>query len=190
MRKLWSVLPMALACCLWSCTTRQVVDDFQGSTAQRLTTYSIDAVMDKLPDDPLSLLADKRVHLECAFPEATPAIDYARRRLEMELIHRYDCALVASPEEADLLLRFFFNSIGTGVDQAGFRTPEFALPGMGGMAGIDLLTLDMFHGVSECYYYILDRERKVLAKSDRIKAVIRSDKVGLPIISFPVTHLK
>ncbi len=190
MRNGWWMWPMVMVCCLWSCTTRQVVDDFSGSTAQRLTTYSVDAVMDKLPGDSLSMLTDKQVHLECLFLEESPAVGYARRRLEMELIQRYRCTFVETPEEADFLLRFFFNSVGTDVDYAGFRTPEFALPGMPGMAGIDLLTLDMYHGVAECYYYLLDSDQKVLAKSGRVKAVIRSDKVGLPIISFPVTHLE
>ncbi len=190
MRNLWSVLTMVLVCCCWSCSTREVVDDFSGSTAQRLTTYSVDAAMEKLPEEPLSLLTEKRVHLECAFAEAMPAIDYARRRLEVELIERYDCTLVESPEEAEILLRFFFNSLGTDAEHAGFQTPEFSLPGVPVVPGIDILTLNMFHGITECYYYILDANRQVLAKGDRVKAVIRSDKIGLPIISIPVTHLE
>lgn len=189
MRNLWRVLMMVLVCCCWSCSTRQVVDDFHGSTAQRLTTYSVDAAMEKLPEEPLSLVTGKRVHLECVFAEAMPAIDYARGRLEMELVERYDCMLVASPEEAEILLRFFFNSVGTDAEHAGFQTPAFSVPGVPGIPGIDLLTLDMFHGITECYYYILDANRRMLAKGDRVKAVIRSDKIGLPLISIPVTHL-
>ncbi len=190
MRKLWKIMPVLMLCVCFSCTTRQVVNEFEGATAQRLTTYSVDAVMGKLPDHHFSALSKKRVHLECAFLDDSPAIDYARRRLEMELIARYDCTFVETPETADILLRFFFNSVGTDMDYAGFRTPEFALPGVPGLPGIDLLTLDMFHGVAECYYYILDGDRQVLAKGDRIKAVIRSDKIGLPIVSIPVTHLE
>lgn len=190
MRKAWGMLTVFALCCCLSCSTRQVVDEFNGSTAQRLTTYSVDAVMEKLPDDHFSVVAGKRVHLECAFLDESPAIDYARQRLKMELIERYHCSFVETPETAEILLRFFFNSIGTDVDYAGFRTPEFAFPGMPGIPGIDLLTFDMFHGVAECHYYILDADQTVLTRGDRIKSVVRTDKIGLPIVSIPINNLE
>jgi hypothetical protein len=190
MRLLKGIALTLTLCVCFSCSSRQVVEDFNGSTAQRLTTYSVDALMEKLPDEHFSTVSGKRVHLECAFLDNTLATDYARRRLEMELVERYGCTFVETPETADILLRFFFNSIGTDVDHAGFRTPEFALPGMPGLPAINLLTIDMFHGVAECYYYILDNDQQVLAKGDRVKAVVRSDKIGLPIVSIPVTHLE
>lgn len=171
-----------------ACTTRQVVDDFAGATAQRLTAYSVDELMRKLPEEDFSLLKGKRVFLACHFLEEIHPLEYAKQRLALELMDTYGCTVTDDPEMADMRLEFFFTAIGTNHDKAGFKTPDFAVPGMSVMS-IDLLTLDMFHGICEGYYYILNPEGQVLARGDKVKSVIRTDRIGLPIITIPVNDL-
>ncbi len=173
----------------FSCATRQVVDEFAGATGQRLTTHSIDDLMKKLPEVDFSLLADRNVSVICHFIEKGAMLDYARERLEMELIERFGCTIADDPSAADRTVHLFFTSMGTDADKAGFKTPELLIPGYSAVS-IDLLTLDMYHGISEGYYYILDGDRRLLAKGGMIKSVIRKDEIGLPIINIPVTDLE
>jgi len=54
---------------------------------------------------------------------------------------------------------------------------------------IDLLAIDMFHGISEMMYYVKHRSSNQVVKKGKIKARVRTDDVSTPVISFPVSDI-
>lgn len=173
-----------------ACSTRQAIDNLAGSTEQRLITHSIDKLMKALPEDDFNKLADKNVYFESQFIKADALTDYANSRFLVELEQNFNCTIVKQRDEADFNVKVFFTSLGTDQDSAGFTIPPFSIPGISGSVKIDLLALDMYHGISELYYYIFDNTSKIGLRGEKIKAVIRTDKLATPIISIPISTLK
>ncbi len=172
-----------------SCATRGIHDKYMGATEQRLITQSIDKLIKKLPEKDFSLLKGHRIYFECYFLEDTESLKYAKKRIELELIEKYNGTIVADTESADMVLHVFFNAIGTDRDKAGLKTPDFFIPGAGGAVSIDIITLDMYHGISELYYYIIDRNNMVITRGDKVLSIVRTDKLAFPIISIPINTL-
>lgn len=181
-----SILMTAFFC---SCATRGVHDQYFGATEQRLMTHSIDKLLKELPEKDFNPLKGQTIFLECYFPVDKEILAYAKKRFEMELMEKYACKLAETPEGAEKILNVFFTAIGTDQDKMGFSTPEFMVPGASGTVTIDLISLDMYHGVSELYYYIIDPKTLAAVRGDKIKAIIRTDKLALPIISIPINTL-
>ncbi|MEN8264431.1 MAG: hypothetical protein ABFR82_13315 [Nitrospirota bacterium] len=172
-----------------SCATRGIHDKYLGATEQRLITQSIDKLIKKLPEQDFSILKGKKIYLECYFLEDSEFLKYAKKRIELELMEKYNGTLFAEPESADMVLHVFFNAIGTDQDKAGFKTPDFIIPGVGGAVSIDIITLDMYHGISELYYYIIDQKNMVITRGEKIRSTVRTDKLSFPIISIPINTL-
>ncbi|SLM29193.1 conserved exported hypothetical protein [Desulfamplus magnetovallimortis] len=173
-----------------SCSTRGVNDEYFGATEQRLMTHSLDQLVSMLPEEDFMPFNEQNVYVECHFIEDEPPLKYALKRIELELTHKYSCTIVDSPDAADIICDFFFTAFATDQDSFGFKTPEFMIPGSSGTVSIDLIALDMYHGVSELYYYITDPRSNKVTRGERIKSIIRTDKLSLPIISIPVSTLK
>lgn len=179
---------------LAGCGTRQVQDSLTGSTAQRLVSYAVDDLAQALPEKDFGPLEGKRVRVDSSFVGEAKLRDYADRRLATELRSRFGIEVVTAdagadpdgdnPEEADHVLQIFYTSLGTDWDQRGFYVPLGFVPGVDQTTQIDLLTLEQFHGVAELYYY-LDDERI----DDPLRARIRTDALGLPIITIPLSTL-
>jgi len=179
------ILPLLIS----SCSTRGIHDKYFGATEQRLMTRSVDKLMQKLPEEDFRPLTGQKVHLVCHFVEDNSALQYAKDRLELELREKYQISMVDNSEDADSVLQVFFNAIGTDQDDFGLKTPDFIVPGSGATVSIDLIALDMYHGVSELYYYVIDQHSSRITRGDRIKSIIRTDKLALPIISIPINTL-
>ena len=109
--------------------------------------------------------------------------------MRMELIERYSCRIEDDRQEADAEVSFFFNAIGTDHDTIGITTPDFVVAGTG-IAKIDFLSLEMFHGVSEVYYYIVDRQQNKTVRGSLLKSRVRTDKINLPFLSIPIKSLE
>ena len=168
-----------------ACSTRQVIERYHGSTAQRLTSHSVNDMIAAIPEKDFSRLKNKPVYLECYFLNDIEPLAYAKKRLELELMDKYQCRLVNAPADAEMQVYVFFTSLGTDSDKFGLRTPEIAIPGMG-LSSIDLLSLEMFHGITEFYYYIVDDKEQIVAKSDVIQTRVRNDSLALPVITIPI----
>ncbi len=168
-----------------ACSTRQVIERYHGSTAQRLTSHSVNDMIAAIPEADFSRLQNKPVYLECYFLNDIEPLAYAKKRLELELMDRYQCRLVSDPVDAEMEVYVFFTSLGTDSDKFGLSTPEIAIPGMG-LSSIDLLALEMFHGITELYYYIVDDREQIIAKSDVIQTRVRNDSLALPVITIPI----
>ena len=178
-----------LTCFTTACSTRGIHDKYFGATEQRLMTRSIDQLIQKLPEKDFKPLYGQNVYPVCHFVEDNTALQYAQKRLELELMEKYHIHLIDSPETADAVLQVFFTAIGTDQDNFGFKTPDFIIPGSGTSVSIDLISLDMYHGVSEFYYYIIDQKSQRITRGDRLKSIIRTDKLALPIITIPINTL-
>lgn len=172
---------------LAACSSRQVVDQYQGATAQRLTSHSVNDMIANIPEKDFSCLEGKKVYLSCYFLNSIEPLAYAQKRLELELMDKYQCRMVREPSEAEIRLHVFFTSLGTDTDEVGLRTPEIVIPGLGGFSQINLISLEMFHGVTEFYYYMVDNRDRIVAKSDMMKTVVRNDSLALPVITIPIT---
>jgi hypothetical protein len=178
------------AALLSACASHGLNDKYRGATEQRLVTHSVDRLVQRLPEKDFSSLAGVPVHLTCHFLENADLNAFVRARLALELRQKYGVLLVQAPEQADIRLHFFFNAIGTDQDTVGFKTPEFIVPGTAAMVSIDIITLERFHGVSELYYYIEDAGRGTIHRGEKVKQVVRSDRLSLPLISIPLSNFE
>lgn len=181
-----SLIGMSLAM-LAGCGTRQVQDGLTGATAQQLVTHSIDDLVQHLPESDFAPHAGKSVHLTTHFLQNPEVRYYADRRLGIELARRFDMQLVDDPDDADVSIEVFYTALGTDQTNRGLVLPLGFVPGLDQSTQIDLLTLDQFHGVAEMYYFVgpSGHERR----GDVLQARTRTDAIGLPIITIPVSSI-
>ncbi len=172
-----------------ACSARGLHNKYSSATEQRLVTQSIDKLVRSLPEKDFMPLKEKSVFVKCHFIEATQPLEYIKSRIELELMEKYGCIISTDPDDAFRQLHVFINAMGSDRDDFGLKTPEFVIPGVSGTLTINIITLDMYHGVSELYYYIFDPDTMTAARGERIKAVVRTDKLSLPIISIPINTL-
>ena len=181
---------------LAGCSTRGLNDRYASVTEQRLVTQSLDQLIRQLPQTDFEPLRQQPVYLQAYFIEPqlvesgkqASLLDFAQQRLKLELREKYSSRLVADPEAANFELHFFFNAIGTDQDGLGISSPQLFLPGVG-ISQIDFITLEMFHGVCEGYYYIVDRQLDQTSRSELQKARVRTDRLNLPFIAIPLNTL-
>lgn len=179
----------AIACTvLTSCTTRQVSSTLEGSTAQRLVTLSLIKFIESLAEQPeIAALEGKTVHFGVHFLKDHQLLDYASRLLkaQMQIIHNMN--IVESSEYAEFNVDVFFNSIGTDNDDFGLTIPTLGLATTSD-GTIDILALDMYHGITEGYA-IVKTDKGSIKQTDRLLARIRRDNISTPIISFPLNQV-
>ena len=183
MKKLCILFLLIFLC---SCSTRQVSDKYSGATEQRLTSHSINDLFERLPEKYFAKIDGKKVYIECHFLNNIEPVLYAKQRLILELMDTYNCQPVSEKSQADITLSVFFTAIGTDLDKFGLSLPDLVVPGAGVISSIDIISLEMFHGVSEMYYYFLDENNYVMDKGEPIKSVVRNDTLKLPMISIPI----
>jgi hypothetical protein len=172
---------------LTGCGSRQLQDSLVGSTAQRLVSYSIDDLVRQLPDSDFAGLSGQRLHLHSHFIQNSAIRAYADQRLGIELANRFDIQVVDADEPADATLNVFYTSLGTDQGFHGFYVPLGFIPGMSETARINLVTLEQFHGVAEMYYYIGETGSE--RRGDVIQARTRTDALGLPIVTVPISTI-
>jgi hypothetical protein len=185
MRSLFVAVLVALI--LAGCSTRNLTSNLNGSTAQRLVTHSIDDLISELSPEDLSELKGKRVYLETHFVHTSPVKDYADKRLALALQRRFDAQLVDSAAEAEQVMTVFYNSLATDQSDFGFSIPLGFVPGAGADTKINILTLEKYHGIAEMYYFV--GPTGVERRSPTRQAVVRTDALGLPFITIPVSNL-
>lgn len=170
------------------CTTRQVSGTLEGSTAQRIVTFSIDKFIAGLAEQPvIAALEGKTTHLNVHFLKDHQLLDYATRLLNAELEIIHGIKIVDAEEPADNDVDVFFNSIGTDSDDFGLTIPTLGLATTSD-GKIDILALDMYHGITEGYAIVKAGDQP-LQKTERIIARIRRDNVSTPVISFPLNQV-
>lgn len=186
-RHLAVALPLAALILLAGCTTRQVQDSLAGATAQQLIAHGIDDMVRSLPDEDFEPYRGATVHLSSRFLEYPQIRDYADQRLGVELARRFDMQPTDDPDKADIRLRVFYTALGTDQTRRGVFLPLGYVPGLDADSQVNILTLEQFHGIAQMYYYIgptgIERRGAV------IEGRTRSDAVGLPVITIPVSDI-
>lgn len=189
MRSLCSMsVAVLIALTLASCSTRHLTDNLTGSTAQRLVTHSIDDLIDKLPQEQLSELKGQRVYLQTNFVHASEVKNYADKRLALALQREFGAQMVDSKTEADQIMTVFYNSLATDQSDFGFSIPLGFVPGAAADTKISLITLEKYHGIAEMYYFI--GPTGIEHRSATLQAVVRTDALGLPLITIPISNLE
>lgn len=177
------------ACALTSCSTRQVSTTLEGSTAQRLVTYSLDQFIADLSEQPeITALEGKTVHLGVHFLTEHPLLDYATRLINAQLNLTHGIKVAAPGEASEYDLDVFFNSMGTDSDDFGLSIPSLGL--VASADSINILALDMYHGVTEGYAIVKTNADGSLQQTERVLARIRKDNVSTPVIDFPLNQVK
>lgn len=175
---------------LTACSTRETADKYRGSTSQRLVTYSINDLMQQIPEDNFQDYGDKSVYVRTHFLQNNQVLRYADQRLNLELQSRFNLNLTDELEQADYELDFFFTSLGTDSDAFGLTVPIFWVSTDGGeLPTLDILAVRMYHGVSEMYYYSTDRNTGTVKAFDSLVARAKTDKFSTPFFSFPLDDL-
>ncbi|MDM3872415.1 hypothetical protein QSV34_13770 [Porticoccus sp. W117] len=187
---LYRITLLALFCIsLNACTTRQIGTTYGGSTEQRLITHSIEKLMAQLPVSEFASFRQRTVLLNSHFIQRNDLLDYADQMLRMELVRRFEVVVTDDAEQADYQLDFFFTSLGTDTDSYGLSIPIINVSNAAESARLDVLAVDMYHGISECLYYVRDLKEGTLKKHGKLLARIRTDEVSTPIINFPISNI-
>lgn len=174
---------------LTACSTRQVGGDLSGSTEQRLVTYSIEELINQIPDEDFSHLKGKKIFINSHFIKKNQVLNYAHEMLKLELTRRYQIEIVNSTEKANAELHFFFNSLATDSDTYGLSIPLVNLSDTSQSSQIDILAVDMYHGVAEFMYFIKDNHQGQVIKKRKLLARIKTDKFSTPILNFPISNI-
>lgn len=173
---------------LSGCSTRQVHDQYSGSTAQRLVTYSIQKLAKNLKKEDFESMRGKNVHLKSHFIVKNQNLKYAHDYFSVELRRRFGINMVKE-YEAQYIFDLFFSSIGTDQDTYGLSIPLINLSDTSEAVQIDILAVDMYHGIAEAKMFITDVEAKTIVSRNKMLARVRTDKVSTPLFSFPISSL-
>ncbi len=171
---------------LSACSTRQVHDQYSGSTAQRLITYSIQKLAKELKTEDFEYLRGKNVYLKSHFIVENQDLIYAHNYLSMEFRRRFGINIVEE-QDAEYLFDLFFSSLGTDQDTYGLSIPLINLSDTSQSVNIDILAMDMYHGITEAKLFITDVNTKAIVSRKKMLARVRTDKIATPIFSFPVS---
>lgn len=181
------LVAITLLAVLAGCGSRQLQDSLTGSTAQRLVTYSIDDLVRELPEADFAEYAGQHLYLQSHFVKHAELQAYADHRLTVELANRFGIEVTDDGAQADVRLTVFYTSLGTDQGFHGFYVPLGFIPGMSETARVNLVTLEQFHGVAEMYYYI--GKNGYEKRGQVIQARTRTDALGLPIITLPISTI-
>ena len=180
----------AMIIMLVSCSTREVSDSVSGATAQRLVTYSLEKFLADLVEQPeLQAVKGANVNLRVYFLDDHDLLVYANRLLKHHLEQQFQVVLTDDAEIADFDIDVFFNSIGTDYDTYGLSIPTLGL-GATADSRISILSLDMFHGITEGYALVKNNSQNTSLQTERLLARVRADDVTTPILSFPIGEVK
>lgn len=187
-----SALRPVVAICLFSmltaCATRQQSDTLQGSTAQRLVTYSLEKFVKELLNQPeMTALYNRTIRLNVHFLEDHPMVNYASALISRELEAMHSVSVAESGEKATGDLEIFFNSIATDQDSYGLSVPTFGLASTPDTR-INLLAVDMYHGVTEGFAVIQTSDGGI-QRTQRLLSRVRADNFATPVLDFPVNQL-
>lgn len=169
------------------CGSRQVQDSLVGSTAQRLMTYSIDEMVQQLPARDFDAWSGKSLALNSHFLDDNDIQEYADQRLAVELEQRFGIQVVTNPLAADGTINIFYTSLGTDQGHRGLFLPLGFMPGIDESTRINIITIEQFHGIAEMYYFIGQTGSEL--RGETIQARTRTDALGLPIITIPISTI-
>jgi len=108
-------------------------------------------------------------------------------QLTVALERRFDIDVVAELNAADATLTVFYTALGTDFSRRGFYLPLGTASGGEEVTELNLITLEQFHGVAEMYYFL--GEQGYETRGPTLQARTRTDAIGLPIITIPISNV-
>lgn len=162
---------------LYSCSARQVVSVYEGSTAQRLITYSINRSVEDFPVRALRLMRGEKVYIELNYLEGMTGHTYLRHRIVAELNNK-GIDVVEDKSKATMIMDVFCTSLGTDNSYSGVNTP--AIPTIfGTLPTIKLFGVDLYRGITQFYFFLYNKSGTVKMKSKIVKGEAKSDEYNL-----------
>ena len=193
MLKIKIIFVLSLLISVTACSTREAGKQFAGSTEQRLVTYSINQIAEDFAKEPLEEITNQTIRLQSHFVIQNQVVDYANARIQNQLTETFGTKFVANDQlfetPTKYTLKLFYTSLGTDRDSAGFSLPIIDLAEPERSTSISILAVDMYHGISECNYVLIDTETNQVLKKGAVKARVRTDKFTTPIFSFPLSDI-
>ena len=193
MLKIKIIFVLSLLISVTACSTREAGKQFAGSTEQRLVTYSINQIAEDFAKEPLEEITNQTIRLESHFVVKNQVVEYATARIQNQLTETFGTKFVVNEPlfetTTKYILKLFYTSLGTDRDTAGFSLPIIDLAEPERSTSISILAVDMYHGVSECNYVLIDTETNQVLKKGTVKARIRTDNFTTPIFSFPLSDI-
>lgn len=184
------ILPLIITVFLLSaCSTRQEGANFKGSTEQRLVTYSIDRMVGQLTPKEIQVIQNKKVFVKSHFVLDNHIVNYADQRLKMQLVDKFSAQLVETRHQAHYQLDMFYTSLGTDRDSTGFSVPIVNLSDPEQSTIVNLLAVDMYHGIAEGNFYLTDLETGKIVRKGKIKSRVKTDSFSTPLFSIPVSNI-
>lgn len=172
-----------------ACSTRQIAPDLSGATAQRLVSHSIEKLISSLPTEDFESLSQESVFIKSHFIKKNDILEYADQMLRLDLQQRFKLKVTETSADATFELHFFFTSLATDNDSYGLTIPIVNFSDTSQSTNIDILAVDMYHGISEMMYYVKDNKAQSIVKKRKLIARVRNDKFSTPIIDFPLSNI-
>lgn len=186
MNRLW-LTGLLIVILIAGCSTRQSHSAYSGSTAQRLVTHSIHKFARQLSDETFDTLRHQRVLLQSHAVRDNRTLHYAHDYITRELERRFNINFVY--EDPDYIIDIFFMSLGTDQDTFGLAIPIVDIFDASQRVTIDLMAVDMYHGITEGKIYVTEVSSGTVEARGRVMARVRADIVSTPVFDFPVNTM-
>lgn len=80
--------------------------------------------------------------------------------------------------------------LGTDQDTFGFAIPIVDIFDVSQQVTVDLMAVDMYHGITEGKIYVTEVGTGTVEAPDQVLARVRTDIVSTPVFDFPVNTLE
>ena len=80
--------------------------------------------------------------------------------------------------------------LGTDQDTFGFAIPIVDIFDVSQQVTVDLMAVDMYHGITEGKIYVTEVGSGTVEAPDQVLARVRTDIVSTPVFDFPVNTLE
>jgi len=178
---------IALSMLLVSCSARQVTPTYEGLTAQKLISRSIDRGLQNISQSDLLFLVNHKVFIDWYSLSTMTESTYIKARLELEL-ELHNINIVNSRSVADYTMIVFCTAAGTATQFSGFETPDMSLSAMP-LPRIKVFGIDLYKGEFEFYYYLKDAKGQIIKRSEFVRGKAKSDKINLFTITIPINDI-
>ncbi|RPI88956.1 MAG: hypothetical protein EHM42_03870, partial [Planctomycetaceae bacterium] len=180
----------ALALCLGlaavspaGCTSTKQSNTARTATEQLLIANAIDQSLDKVDFTPLS---DSKVFVEDKYLDCVDK-GYVIGSIHHRLL-RHGAALVAKPEEADVILEPRSGAVGTDLSSSFLGIPEITLPGMLSIPEVKFVSRDAQKAAAKIGLVAYDAKTKRLLGEGGVSSSFADDTNTFVLGMGPVQH--
>ena len=184
--KKWALVLLILPFLLGGCVPREVTPIYQGLTAQKLMSKSIDKAVKKIDSPELFNFALKKVYVDWNALSTIKESKFIKARFITELEH-FGIQIVTNPKSANATIIVFCTEGGTDHDFTGLETPNITLYGFP-MPQIQILGISQFEGQVKLYYFIKNANGVTLSESPNFIGNAKSNRLNLFSLGIPIPY--